>query len=173
MGVPKLTKQRTAPKRPSQIASDKPDSATVFGFSSFSSNQSNQVALSTEHLGFFDSRTTKLSGPTLGLLIQSNPPLLTSGFEPIELKVPARESRHLLWPSNWGWKPKNSAVGSMAPNWSPKSSRASNLSTEKNKSNKLPNQSISPRAKPVGAIERFNGELPGCFAAIGKEPGGC
>jgi hypothetical protein len=34
-----------------------------FGFSSFSSNQSNQVALSTEHLGFFDSRTTKLYDP--------------------------------------------------------------------------------------------------------------
>ena len=31
----------------------------------------------------------------------------------------------------------------------------------------------SPGEKPLGAIERFNGELPSCFAAIGKEPGGC
>jgi hypothetical protein len=55
-----------------QLASDKPGLTRVFGFSSVSSNQSNQVALSTEPLAFFDSRTTKLYDPAFGLKSRSD-----------------------------------------------------------------------------------------------------
>jgi hypothetical protein len=48
------------------------------------------------------------------LLIPSNRPLLPSGFEPIELKVPARASRLLPWSSNLPWKPRSISAGSMA-----------------------------------------------------------
>jgi hypothetical protein len=33
-----------------------------------------------------------------------------SGFEPFELKVPARESRHRPWSLNWGSKRRNVGV---------------------------------------------------------------